>query len=228
MFSFARTALVSLAVALVAASTAAAITGGRVDGSAHPYVGAVFVDGSIECSAVLVAPTVVATAGHCAVEGERVGVSLSAALDGSSSGLLSGTAHVDTTKGADLAVVILDSPAGVAPAVLPAAGAVDLLARGALVTSVGYGYSSLSADGSFVYDGLRHAAESPVAGVSKSLLKLSTRDGGPCMGDSGGPQLVGDTVLSITSAGSKDCTGKADSYRLDTAAARAFLGRYLP
>jgi hypothetical protein len=31
-------------------------------------------------------------------------------------------------------------------------------------------------------------------------------------------------VLSVTSAGSKDCSGTADGYRLDSEPARAFLG----
>jgi hypothetical protein len=95
------------------------------------------------------------------------------------------------------------------------------------VTSVGYGYSSITAEG-FVYDGLRHAADSPVAGIGKAMLRVSTRDAGPCLGDSGGPMLAGDTVLALTSAGSKDCTGKAEGYRLDTASARAFLSGFAP
>jgi hypothetical protein len=69
-------------------------------------------------------------------------------------------------------------------------------------------------------------AESPVVRVAKSTLVISTRTAGPCLGDSGGPQLAGDTVLSLTSAGSKDCTGQAEAYRLDTPAARAFLGGF--
>ena len=59
----------ALAVALVTVSSAAAITGGSVDGDAHPYVGALVVDGFVECSGVLVSPTVFATAGHCAADG---------------------------------------------------------------------------------------------------------------------------------------------------------------
>ena len=47
------------------------------------------------------------------------------------------------------------------------------------------------------------------------------------MGDSGGPQLAGDTVLSVTSTGSKDCSGKAEGYRLDTASARSFLAGFV-
>ena len=218
--------IAALAAALVTVSTAAAITGGGVDGDAHPYVGALIVDGSVQCSGVLVAPTVFATASHCGADGSRVSVSFDSKLDDGWS-LLHGTLEVDAAKGADLAVVVLDAPAGVAPATLPAAGAAGLLGKGAFVTSVGYGYSSRAADGSFVYDGFRHAASSPVTKVSKSMLGLSTSTAGPCMGDSGGPQLSGSTVLSVTSTGSKDCAGKAEGYRLDTPSARAFLGGFV-
>ena len=218
--------IAALAVALVTVSTAAAVTGGGVDGDAHPYVGALVVNGSVECSGVLVAPTVFATAGHCGADGTRVSVSFDSKLTGSWS-LLGGTLEVDPTKGADLAVVVLDAPARVAPATLPAANSAPSLVKGALVTSVGYGYSGWAADGSFVYDGFRHAASSPVTKVSKSTLSLSTTTAGPCMGDSGGPQLWGSTVLSLTSSGTKDCSGKADGYRLDTAPARTFLSGFV-
>jgi hypothetical protein len=218
--------IAALAVALVTVSTAAAVTGGGVDGDAHPYVGALVVNGSVECSGVLIAPTVFATAGHCGTDGTRVSVSFDSKLTGGWS-LLGGTLEVDPTKGADLAVVVLDAPAGVAPATLPAADSAASLAKGALVTSVGYGYSGWAADGSFVYDGLRHAASSPIAKVAKSTLSLATTTAGPCLGDSGGPQLSGSTVLSVTSSGSRDCSGKAEAYRLDTAPARAFLSDFV-
>ena len=218
--------IAALAVALVTVSTAAAVTGGGVDGDAHPYVGALVVNGSVECSGVLIAPTVFATAGHCGADGTRVSVSFDSKLTGGWS-LLGGTLEVDPTKGADLAVVVLDAPARVAPATLPAADSAPSLVKGALVTSVGYGYSGWAADGSFVYDGFRHAASSPVTKVSKSTLSLSTTTAGPCMGDSGGPQLWGSTVLSLTSSGTKDCSGKADGYRLDTAPARTFLSGFV-
>jgi hypothetical protein len=180
----------------------------------------------VECSGVLVAPTVFVTAGHCGADGTRVSVSFDSQLTSGWS-LLGGTLEVDPTKGADLAVVVLDAPAPVAPATLPAADSAASLAKGSLVTSVGYGYSGWAADGSFVYDGLRHAASSPVTKVFKSTLSLSTTTAGPCMGDSGGPQLSGSTVLSVTSSGTKDCSGKAEGYRLDTAPARAFLSGFV-
>jgi trypsin len=221
-----RTALVSLAAALSVVTTAAAVTGSTPDGDAHPYVGALVVDGQVACSGVLIAPTVFATAGHCGTDGARVAVSLDSGLDKSWS-LLGGTLEVDSSKRADLAIVVLDAPVRVTPASLPAAGSVESFARGASVTTVGYGYSDRAADGSWIYDGLRRVAVSPVVDVTTSMLKVSTKQAGPCLGDSGGPQLAGDTVLSLTSSGAKDCTGKAEGYRLDTTAARAFLAGFV-
>ena len=221
-----RTALVSLAAALSVVSAAAAVTGSTPDGEAHPYVGALVVDGSVACSGVLIAPTVFATAGHCGADGTRVEVSLNSKLD-SSWTLVRGTLEVDGAKRSDLAVVVLDAAASVAPATLPAAGSVALLKRKDVVASVGYGYSAQAADGSWVYDGLRRVADSPVVDVTQKLLKISTKTAGPCMGDSGGPQLAGNTVLSLTSGGPKDCTGRTEGYRLDTVSARSFLAQYV-
>jgi hypothetical protein len=213
-------------VALSAVTSALAVMGSTPDGDAHPYVGALVVDGAVQCSGVLVSPTVFATAGHCGTDGARVAVSFDAKL-GERWNLLEGTIEIDPRKKADLAVVVLDAAAPVAPASLPQAGAVDAIVRRTPVTSVGYGYSSIGADGSFVYDGLRRRADSPVKKSSKLYLTVSTREAGPCMGDSGGPQLAGDTVLSVTSGGSKDCSGTAEGYRLDSAPARAFLAEFV-
>jgi hypothetical protein len=221
-----RTAVVSLVAALSIVGTAAAVTGSTPDGKAHPYVGALVVDGSVVCSGVLIAPNLFASAGHCGVDGTRVDVSLDSRLDDGWT-LLDGTLEVDASKGSDLAVVVLDTATRVTPATLPTAGAVAELDRRSVVTSVGYGYSGQAADGSWTYDGLRRVADSPVLDVTKTLLKFSTRNGGPCMGDSGGPQLAGDTLLSLTSAGPKDCTGRAEGYRVDTPAARAFLAQFV-
>ena len=221
-----RIVLACAVAALTAATTALAVTGSTPDGDAHPYVGALFADGALQCSGVLIAPTIVATAAHCGVDGARVSVSFDTKLDGGRR-LLAGTLEVDAAKKTDLAVVVLDAPAPVAPAALPGAFAAESLAKGASILSVGYGYSSRAADGSLVHDGLRRSAASPLLRVAKSTLVLSTRTAGPCLGDSGGPQLVGNTVVSVTSAGSKDCSGQAAGYRLDTAAARTFLGAYV-
>jgi hypothetical protein len=221
-----RLSISALLAFLSLVATAAAVVGSTPDGNAHPYAGALVVDGQVACSGVLVAPAVFATAAHCGLDGSRVAVSLDSRLDEGWT-LVDGTLELDSSKRSDLAVVVLDAPVAVAPAALPTADSVASLAKRSPITSVGYGYSARAADGSWVYDGLRRFADSPVKKVEKTMLVLSTRDAGPCMGDSGGPQLVGDTVLSVTSAGSKDCSGKAEGYRLDTASARSFLAGFV-
>jgi hypothetical protein len=225
-----RTASVAVLAALAVASTALGVTGSTVAGDAPPYVGALVADGpagkAVRCSGVLVAPTVFATAGHCGADGERVSVSFDSRLDGGWS-LQEGTLRVDPRRRADLAVVVLDAAAAPGPAALPPAGTVDALVRKTPVTSVGYGYSSLAPDGSWVHDGHRRFADSPVQKTSRLYLTISTRHAGPCFGDSGGPQLAGGTVLSVTSGGPRDCTGKVEGYRLDSGPAREFLRAFV-
>ena len=106
-------------------------------------------DGSVACSGVLIAPNLFATAGHCGVDGARVEVSFDSRLDEGWT-LLAGTLDVDTSKGSDLAVVVLDTATRVTPATLPNAGSVAALDRKSIVTSVGYGYSGRDADGTWI------------------------------------------------------------------------------
>jgi hypothetical protein len=218
---------IAVLASLAAVPAALGVLGSTLDGEAHPYVGALVGDGALRCTAVLVAPTVAATAGHCGIEGERVAVGFDTRVDVGDGRLLAGTFRRDPSRRADLAVVVLDTAAGTAPAALPPAGAADALARRSTVTSVGYGASGRAADGSWVVDGYRRRAESPLLKAARLTLTVSTREAGPCFGDSGGPQLTGDTVLSLTSGGPKDCTGKVEGYRLDTPAAREFLRRFV-
>jgi V8-like Glu-specific endopeptidase len=229
----ARICLLLLTFAALAGSfagSAASITGGTADGSAHPYAGALVVDGRVACSGVLVSPTVFLTAGHCVAGAPaKVDVTFDAQLDPASWTLTPGTAQLDPDYGLDkqdshdLAAIVLDRAASVAPAKLPGAGLLDS-ASPAVLTSVGYGYFDTKP---FVYDGLRRNAVSEVTKLTPSLVYLSTKTGGVCFGDSGGPQLIGDIVASLTSTGNKKCTGQSASYRLDTPAARSFLAGFL-
>lgn len=216
--------LTLLVAAAVAVAPADAITGGAIDTS-HDYAGALVVDGRVACSGVLVSPTLFLTARHCVPgAGARVHTTFDERLDPSSWSLRSGTAHTHPTD--DLAAVVLDEPVSdVAPASLPAAAsaaAVDSL------VAVGYGYHAV-VGGDFLYDGFRRAATIDVKKATADVLVVSssTKSGGVCFGDSGGPHLSEDTVLALTSAGHKKCNGPAEAYRLDTPSARGFLAAFV-
>lgn len=205
------------------------------------------------CSGTLVSPTVFLTAGHCtaglpALGVKNVFVSLASTL-GPTNTLVGGTYVTDPAYGHDqgdlhdLAVVLLGEAVNdVTPASLPAAALLDRLAAertlsSRLFTNVGYGYSSRQVGGGaphFVYDGQRRFSLSPFSALTKSSLKLqgnanATGLGGVCFGDSGGPAFLGDstTIAAITSSGNQACAGPSVAYRLDTTAARAFLGRFV-
>ena len=178
--------LVIAALGALSAS-ASAITNGELDGNRHPYAGALVVDGRPACSAVLVSPTVVVTAGHCVMGHAVVSVGFESTLDPSSPQLMTGTPYVDTTPGSDLAVVVLDRPATVAPAKLPTARSLE---RVRTVVAVGYGYYDLKPE--LLFDGQRRAASLEVKSLTQATVELKERkDGTVCFGDSGGPQLDG-------------------------------------
>lgn len=229
-------ALVSLALC----APASAVTGGSVDGASHPATGLLLVDTPSgvqpQCSGTLVSPTVFLTAGHCTagLPSNRVHVTFDSAYVPSSK-LLWGTATTDPLYGVDkqdshdLAVVVLDAPVtGIAPVTLARAGALETAPSS--VIAVGYGADQPAASKkspSFSYDFVRRFASVGVEGVSKTELRTSSRDTGTCYGDSGGPELVGSTLVAVISHGDTTCAKRAYGYRVDTAPARAFLGRFL-
>jgi secreted trypsin-like serine protease len=237
---FLRFLVVSVA-SLALAAPAVAITGGSLDGGAHPAVGLLLADRGNgpepACSGTLVSPTAFLTAGHCtaALSSSRVWVSFDSQWSPSSE-RFAGTAHTDPLFGQDrndshdLAVVVLDAPvSSIAPLALAGSGALD--AKVATVDAVGYGADQAAADKknpAFSFDFTRRWATADVAGVSKTELRLSTRAGGTCHGDSGGPELVGSTVVAVTSHGDAACTKQSYAYRVDTVGARAFLSRFVP
>ncbi len=229
--------LIVLAAALAVAAPAYAITGGSPDGGGHPAVGLLLADAGPagfqpDCSGSLVAPDVFVTAAHCFIGTASNHVLVTFDTQASpSSTFVPGLAFPDPAFNTDkkdlhdLAVVKLLAPvAGVAPLSLPKAGLLETPGlTSAQLTNVGYGYF----DRSFVFDGVRRVSLSNVTNVKGTELRLAEHPGGVCFGDSGGPRLLGSTVVAVTSTGNKNCTGQSLSYRLDTPSARAFLSRFV-
>jgi hypothetical protein len=115
---------------------------------------------------------------------------------------------------------------------LPAPGFVDGLAQKQDVTSVGYGVRLRPKDvtGEF---GERHRVTSELVDsehrISDEYLKLSASKGGTCRGDSGGPSLVGNTIVGITAFTVNDnCAGVTYAQRIDTVSTRGFIENFLP
>jgi hypothetical protein len=161
-----RLAVAALASAGAIAATmhpAAAISGGELDGNAHPNVAMIVFyqpDGRFRCSATLVSPTVLVTAGHCTegVRGKTIVTFDTVAPtptpraaddtgDGTSqtgytstpAGWLTGTPHAHPLWDGelqlndlhDLGVVVLDQPyLAATPATLPPQGYLDGLEKG--------------------------------------------------------------------------------------------------
>jgi secreted trypsin-like serine protease len=234
-----------------------AITYGQLDNGQHPQVGtlmAVFGDSPdirSFCSGTLIAPTVFLTAAHCIQAFEPFGieefwVTFSSPAD-STATLLTGTAHVAPGANAgglanalDLAVVVLDvAVSGVTPAQLPTAGFLnsqDL--SDATFTAVGYGTTRQTQQGGFqsIEDNIdRRFVTQSFLSIQKEWLLLNmnpaTGSGGTCYGDSGGPHFFGgptsNLIVSITVVGDAVCKATDKTYRLDTAAGRAFLDDFV-
>jgi hypothetical protein len=145
----------------------------------------------------------------------------------------------------DLAVLLL--PPGSAarlPAVqLPPAGYLDAVkAAGELkfmqADIVGYGVTPVWDEPGrtfYIFDAVRRSGTSTVIGLSKSMLYFNQNPNGNgtgsgvCVKDSGSPQFARGTLLllSVTHGGNSQCNSKDANYRVDTVAARDFLGRYL-
>ena len=233
-----------------------AITNGQPDGYRHPFVGAAN-NGQVFCSGVAISPKIFVTAAHCfRYSGERVSVTFDPEpfADPDKTVYYTGTWYPhpgfcnDCGPGVpqfdtnDVAVVVLDKNVKLDYyAELPTEGLVDTLAMGTEVTIVGYGaqfYNTGGGPRQPVYLLTRYFAPSLLIAsediLSDEYIKLTENPaqgkGGVCFGDSGGPDLLGDTriILAINSFGTNyNCTGVGYSNRIDTESILNFIGQYL-
>jgi Trypsin len=188
--------LVAAALAVLVASPARAITNGEPDGNRHPYVGlAVFDDAngpSHRCSASLLSPTVVLTAGHCTDGAVAARVWFDEDVQHNSEYPFSGATSYDGTPITypgfcigcgnglpgfayrDVGVIVLSEPVPASVvgryAQLPSLNVVDTLSKKAPVTLVGYGVQErIVGGGPPVWAGLRIRLMAPARLVSGSF-----------------------------------------------------------
>jgi hypothetical protein len=248
--------LVATGIAVLTGATAAlAITNGTPDGDNHPYVGlAVFdVSGtpSHRCSASLLSPTIVLTAGHCTDGTSAARVWFDEIVQGNPEYPFSGATSYDGTAYTnpgfcigcggglpgfairDVGIIVLSEPVPTSVvdeyADLPAAGLVDTLKNKTPIDFVGYGVQvQITGGGPPFWTGLRNRLFAPSELVSGNFvhstefMKLALNpgggSGGTCFGDSGGPDLLGDTdtVLAVNSyVTNSNCSGVGYSSRVD-------------
>jgi hypothetical protein len=240
-------------LALAGAAAALAATDGQFDVDGHPNVGALVYresDGSYRllCSGSLISSKVVLTAARCTSDlaGRGVGdvwVTFNSTFDARSS-LLHGTIPFNQagSNPGGIAVVVLDSPVDITPVRLPTSGLLDKLKRTGTLNrkrfaSVGYGVqqpnNGLDAQ-TYPVTSQRWVSNGHFSALRNGALRLSQSRSGSgvtCYGDSGGPQFLGggstETQVSVTAAGDAVCRETIVGYRIDTPAARAFLGEYV-
>lgn len=146
----------------------------------------------------------------------------------------------------DVAVALLhDAPAGITPARLPSAGLLDQLKDqhvldNTLFTAVGYGtIRDTNRTGPVgILDNLdRNRVDQEFLSLTGAWvtfsMNLATGNGGTCYGDSGGPHFIHENgvetniVVAVTVTGDAVCKATDKDYRVDTPAAREFLGQYV-
>jgi hypothetical protein len=245
-----------VAALLLSVAPVLTITNGQPDGNQHPYVGVAiqFVPNTnliAVCSGSAFSPTRFLTAAHCFDPALPVYVSFKSEppfffpTDFTAGtfypnpdwclGCGPGFAGIDTH---DVGVIALSTPVDPGGfAALPTPGLVDTLPMGTPVDVVGYGVQGFvhgQGKPEEIFLLTRYFAPTLLIQSnnvqSDEFIKLTANPaqgkGGVCFGDSGGPDLLGDTnvILAVNSYGSnRNCAGVTYSSRIDLPEILAFI-----
>lgn len=225
---------------------------GAPDGDRHPYSGQLlrFENGQAlgGCSGTLVSPTVFVTAGHCAIRKQQnPGMDLWVTFDSvwTKTSPPTDRYRVEYAVAAadlDLGVEVLAEPVtGIAPAPLAPAGTLDMLLASTTehppLTFVGYGQGGapyLEPVQTWV-ESVRRTIDNDLIRVGDEVVQTrgdASHQGGPstgCAGNSGGGMFLPgtDTLTGIAALGDPMCVTFGLGTRLDSPAARQFLGQFV-
>jgi secreted trypsin-like serine protease len=225
----------SVATAPTSPSLPSFITHGTVDDDAHPAVVLLVMDiggqPAFRCSATLIAPTVVLTAGHCTGEpGEFSGMRVFTESDvqnGNNNYPFAGPNTIEATEWHshplftesafflhDVGVVLLSQAVNLSSAQygkLPSRNQLDALRPRNSTTFTAVGYGAQRINPAFVVaERVRMFAEPQLVQINTGftgsfsmLLSNNAATGGTCFGDSGGPNYLGtgNVIAAVTSFG---------------------------
>lgn len=203
-----------------APGTAPVLGGADVPEGTWRDAAGVVIDGFVDCSAVLVAPTIALTAGHCddpALTSIIVGTNdLSHPERGETLVVAGRVPYPEFRDTFDVTALLLATPSTVPPRAIATGWAAADILDGAAVTLVGFG--AIDRDGSEFIDALQ-AADTVITDATCAGTELgcnaAARPAGElgaggmgrdtCPGDSGGPLYLrtayGDFVAGLTSRG---------------------------
>ena len=180
-----------------------------------------------QCTATLVAPTVLLTAAHCVAHSIENGNLSGRAYFGSGNGNWIAQRNIidlfmhrqyqgGLESGYDTALMRLDSPppAGIDPIPMNSTP-LDKSYVGAQIRTVGFGANMSSPDGQTQSGyGVKRQLQHAILDVTSDFIVTGDRDRNTCQGDSGGPTFLDldgtEYVIAVTSFGSTGCGSGAD------------------
>lgn len=184
----------------------------------HPAVVAIFGASNSACSGTIIHTDVAAGVGH-AITAAHCGQSQYVVLGNDYNApdavftVVSSQNHPSYDGDSyDFKMVRFQSASSATP-VIPAATPPDNLAVGTAVIHVGYGKAG-PAPGS--PNSIRRSINGNLSDVNSVTVEYNQPSGGPCSGDSGGPQLSqnGARVVGVTSQGDPSCASYGESGRV--------------